>query len=120
MSSFAQEVNEFEYDTGDTTYIMKKYYMCFLMKGEVSSQTEQEAAEFQAKHLDYIQKLADEGKVLISGPFENGDEYRGILIFDADSKELAEEWVSDDPLVSSGRLTYRIIPWWAAKGSTLK
>lgn len=115
----AQEVNQFEYKTADTTYVMKKYYVCFLMAGERKSQTEEEAAEIQKQHLAHIEKLANEGKVLISGPFENGGDYRGILIFNAESIEQVKEWEGADPAVSSGRLKMNIIPWWAAKGSIL-
>jgi len=116
----AQDVNEFEYDAGDTTYVMKKYYMCFLMAGETRSQSEEEAADIQKKHLAHIEKLSQEGKVIIAGPFENGGEYRGILIFDADSVEEVERLASEDPAVISGRLSVKVIPWWAAKGSVLK
>jgi uncharacterized protein YciI len=119
MSLAAQDVNEFKYSTGDTTYVMKKYFVCFLMAGDVKSQTEEEAAEIQKQHLAHIEKLGQEGKVMIAGPFEDGGDYRGILIFNAESIEQVVEWEGADPAVSSGRLKMKVLPWWAAKGSVL-
>ena len=41
----------FLHQTGDTTYLMKQYFMCFLKKGPKRDQGPDEAAEIQQKHL---------------------------------------------------------------------
>jgi len=109
----------FEYTEGDTTFLMKKYFMCFLKSGPVRSQNEAEAQALQAKHLAHINKLAEEKKVCIAGPFGDDGEIRGILIFNTPTLEEAERLANSDPSVKAGRLVVEIHPWWAAVGSTL-
>ena len=105
----------------DTTFVMKKYYLCFYVKGPNQNQTATEVMDLQVAHLDHIQKMAKAGKVVISGPLEvsKTDRMRGVLIFDTETQEEAESWVCQDPMVRISRLEYEIYPWWAAKGSIL-
>lgn len=110
----------FSYPKGDTTFTMKKYFMVFLKAGSESSQSEQEAAEIQKKHLEHISWMAEQGYVDIAGPFGDDGEVRGILVMRVPTKERAEELAAMDPAVKTGRLVMEIHPWWAAVGSTLK
>jgi len=114
-----QEFETFEYTEGDTTFLMKKYFMCFLKSGPVRSQNEEEAQALQTKHLAHINKLAEEKKVCMAGPFGDDGEIRGILIFNTPTLEEAERLAKSDPSVQAGRLVVEIHPWWAAVGSTL-
>jgi uncharacterized protein len=116
----AKAQNEFEMKEGDTTYIMKKYYMCFLKKGDVRGQDSATVAEIQKGHMENIQRLAKMGVILVAGPFEGTGELRGIFIMDCKSLEEAEEYAKTDPAVIAGRLKTEIIPWWTAKGTVIK
>lgn len=127
QNAFSQQVqtdaNGFEtftYNEGDTTYTMKKYFMVFLKSGPERSQSQEEAAEIQKKHLEHIGWMADQGYVDIAGPFGDSGEVRGILVMRVPSKERAEELAAMDPAVKAGRLVMEIHPWWAAVGSSLK
>ena len=51
----AKAQNEFEMKEGDTTYIMKKYYMCFLKKGDVRGQDSATTAEIQKRHMENME-----------------------------------------------------------------
>ena len=119
---FSQEINnrEFQITEGDTTYIMKKYIMCFLIKGENRDQSKEEAEKIQEGHMAHINKLAEDGHVIMAGPFGDDSEKRGILLFDVESIEEAEKLESEDPAVKSGRLAMEFHPWWTAKGTVLK
>ena len=123
---FAQEEptqppREFEMQEGDTTFIMKQYFFCLLLRGDNAEDfTKAELEELQVNHLANIDRLAEEGKVIIAGPFGDDTEKRGILIFDVATMEEAVEAVKTDPAVQAGRLTYEIHPWWTAKGAVLK
>ena len=118
--SYAQEQREFEMTEGDTTYVMKKYFMVFLNSGPNRSQSKAEADSLQVLHLAHIDKLAAEGKVILAGPFGDDGDKRGILLFDVDTKEEALELEGADPMVVAGRLTMEVHPWWGAKGTCLK
>lgn len=65
------------------------------------------------KHLTYIKQLADEGKLLMSGPLEYGG---SILILNTQSAKEAREWLKEDPAVWSGLYRIEILPWNARIG----
>ena len=109
----------FEMTEGDTTYVMKKYFMAFLKKGPKRDQPATEAAEIQNGHLTYMNQLADENKLSIAGPFGDDGEFQGIVIYNVPTLEEATRLVNNDPAVIAGRLSIEVHPWWAAKGSTL-
>ena len=115
-----KEPREFVMKEGDKTYVMKRYYMCFLKKGENRDQDEETTAKLQQAHLDNINRLAAEGKIAIAGPFGDDGELRGVFISDVETIEEAEELVKTDPAVKAGRLSYEIHPWWTEKGVQLK
>lgn len=110
---------EFEMTEGDTTYVMKKYFLLTYYKGDKRDQSEAQAEEIQKGHLDHMNTLADENKISIAGPFGHDGQERGIIIFNAYSIEEAETLAKKDPAVIAGRLKYTLYPIWLAKGSTL-
>ena len=115
----AEGYPSFKMPDGDTVYTMKMYYMVFLKKGENRSQDSTEAAEIQMKHQAHISWMAEEGYVIMAGPFADKGEVSGILVFNAKTREKVEELASMDPAVKAGRLILEIHPWWAAKGTKL-
>ena len=66
------------------------------------------AVELQAAHMGNIGRLAEEGKLVLAGPFygeEKGD-YRGIYIFDTPSLDSARAYTESDPAVQYGLFWY--------------
>ena len=55
--------------------------MAFLKKGPNRDRSPEEAAELQKAHLENIERLAKEGKLVLAGPFLEDGEIRGIYIF---------------------------------------
>lgn len=104
---------------GDTTFIMKRYVFALLMAGPNRDQDSVTSAQIQADHLKHLNKMANSGKLIVAGPFENGGEYRGVLIFDVETEQEAQELASEDPAIKTGRLVIKTIPWWTAKGNCL-
>jgi uncharacterized protein YciI len=118
FSAFSQR--EFEYAEGDSTYTMKRYVFMLLNSGETKSKDSTEAAKFQELHMAHLNKLAEEGKLIVAGPFEGGGEHRGLLIFDVETVEEALKLEGEDPMISSGRLKMEAFFWWGAKGTMIK
>ncbi len=110
----------FEMPDGDTIYTMKKYFIAFLKEGSTRDQSEEEAQKIQMGHLDHINKMADDNKICMAGPFGDDGEIKGILIFNVPTMEEVQRLVAQDPAVIAGRLELEVHPWWAAKGSQLK
>lgn len=58
-------------------------------------------------HLKNIERLAQEGKLLIAGPFEGGG---GIFVLKTGSVDEAKEWLSTDPGVKAERWRMEYLP----------
>jgi uncharacterized protein YciI len=116
----AQNQREFLYTEGDTTYTMKRYVFMLLNSGNTKSKDTEEAAHYQKLHMEHLNKLGEEGKLLVAGPFDGGGEHRGLLIFDVETVEEALKLEEADPMVKSGRLKMEAFYWWGAKGTVLK
>ena len=111
--------DELEVKMGDSTYTIKKYFLCFLKTGPDRTHDSLTAAKIQEGHLKHLNKLASDGVISIAGPFASKDEFRGIIIFNTKTKEEAERYESEDPAVKSGRLIMEIREWWSMKGARL-
>ena len=101
-------------------YEMKTYQMVFLYKGENRNQDSTEAMKIQEGHMANIQRLADEGKLIVAGPFLDDKDLRGIFIFDVETEAEVKELVETDLAIKTGRLRYEIHPWMTAKGTCFK
>jgi len=121
---FGQDVSDREFETfeiteGDTTYLMKKYFLCVYTSGPNRNQSEEEAIQLQKAHMEHQGKMAEEKKLCLSGPFGDDGDWRGILILSVASEDAAKKLIEADPMVKAGRLGYILKPWWGAVGTAL-
>jgi len=100
--------------TGADDYGMKHYVMAFLKAGPNRDQDSITASEIQKGHMANIQRLADEGKLVVAGPFEDDGELRGIFIFNVATLEEAKTLTESDPAVKAGRLIMELHPWYGS------
>jgi uncharacterized protein YciI len=79
------------------------FQFAFLVRGDSTAQrTADERNATQAAHMSNIQRLAEEKKLLVAGPFGEGNphpEARGIFLFDTAEEATALEWTNTDPAV---------------------
>ena len=108
-SVYAQEL-------GADQYGMHQYVMAFLKKGPNRDLDSPKAMELQMAHMDNIGRLAEEGKLVLAGPFLDDGDLRGIYIFDAKTIEEAEAWTNSDPAVQAGSLIMELHPWYGSAG----
>ncbi|WP_312399845.1 YciI family protein [Chryseobacterium sp.] len=101
---------------GADKYGMKAYTIVMLTTGATKIEDKTKMSELMKDHLGNIGKLADEGKIIVAGPFleKNKENYRGMFIFNTKSKEEAEQWVKTDPAVKAGVFSYEIFPWYGS------
>lgn len=99
---------------------IRQYWFVMLTKGSNRTQDSATAAKIQAGHLANIDRLYEEGKIKVAGPFGDKGNWLGIFIFDCATKEEVETLLATDPAVSSGRLAYDIRPWWTAPIGSFK
>jgi uncharacterized protein YciI len=91
---------------------IRKYWFVMLSRGESRSQDSTTAAKLQAGHMANIVKMYEDGKLKVAGPFGDDGNWRGIFIFDCETKEEVVKLLSSDPAISAGRLAYEIHPWY--------
>lgn len=97
---------------GADDYGMKKYIMAYLKRGPNRSQDSTEAAQLQRAHLDNIKRMAEEGKLVLGGPFLDDEEVRGIYVFDVETIEEARALTETDPAIQAGSLEMELRPWY--------
>lgn len=116
--NFSQSNTEVKYDSvkaekyGADEYGMKKYVMAFLKRGPNKDLDSTKRAELMNAHLTNIFRLADEGKLVLAGPFLNDGELRGIYIFDVENLDEAKKLTETDPAIQQGTLSMELIPWY--------
>lgn len=96
---------------------MTTYVVGFLYRGTAwTPERTPEVEKLQEGHMANIKRLADEGKLVLAGPFSDGGDLRGLFVFKTDSVEEAKAWCDTDPAVKAGRLRVELHPWYSAKG----
>ncbi|MBX2992056.1 MAG: hypothetical protein KF749_12940 [Bacteroidetes bacterium] len=95
-------------------YGMKKYVMAFLKRGPNRSQDSVTAANLQRAHLKNIERMANEGTLILAGPFLDNGEIRGIYIFNVETVEEAKALTETDPAIQAGRLVMELHPWYGS------
>ncbi len=109
-----------EYDSlaakkyGADNYGMKKYVMAFLKKGPNRDLGAEESSKLQAAHMANIGKMAEEGKLVLAGPFLGDGELRGIYIFDVETIAEAEALTNSDPAIKAGSLVMELKEWYGS------
>ncbi|GAB5418695.1 MAG: hypothetical protein Crog4KO_04520 [Crocinitomicaceae bacterium] len=119
FGSFAQD-STVVYDSlyaqkvGADDYGMRSYVMALLKSGPNRDQTPEEAEKLQAAHMANIGRLADEGVLVLAGPFLDDGDLRGIYIFAVESVEEARTLTATDPAIQEGRLIMELHPWYGS------
>lgn len=110
-TSYNSELAE---ELGADDYGMRQYVMAFLKTGPNRSADSTEAMALQRAHLDNINRMAEEGDLVLAGPFMDNGEIRGIYVFDVRTVEEARELTETDPAIQSGALEMELRPWYGS------
>ena len=102
------------YEYGADDYGMKMYVMAFLRRGPNRDRDSAEAYDLQRAHLDNINRLVEEGKMVLAGPFGGDGDLRGIFIFNVETVEEAKALTDSDPAIQAGSLEMELIPWYGS------
>jgi hypothetical protein len=58
--------------------------------------------------------MAEDGDLVLAGPFLDKGELRGIYIFDVPTVEEARQLTATDPAIQAGRLEMELRPWYGS------
>lgn len=102
-------------ELGADDYGMKNYIFVILKTGSAEIDDPAAKKEMFKGHFANISKLAEEGKMVVAGPYgENDREYRGLFILDVSSKEEAMKLLSNDPTIANGIFDVELTPWYGS------
>lgn len=96
-------------------HAQESYVFVFLnKKPDARELPESELKRIMEGHLENINRLAKEGKLLVAGPFDGGG---GIFILNTTSVEEGGKWLENDPGVQEGRWRLEMFPFTLRTGS---
>ena len=107
-------IKAFNYGADD--YGMKKYVVALLKSGPNRSKDEATKAKLQKAHMANITRMAEEGVLVLAGPFFGDDtsDLRGVYVFNVETIEEAKKLTETDPLIQSGGLVMELHLWYAS------
>jgi len=100
---------------GADDYGMKNYVFVILKTGPAVIEKKETRDSLFAGHMKNIQRLVDEKKLIVAGPFgKNELKYRGLFILNAKSIDEAKELVYTDPAVAAKIFDVELLPWYGS------
>lgn len=102
-------------ELGADEYGMKNYVFCILKTCSNNKATAEEKKKYFEGHMENINRLAKEGKLIVAGPFmKNERNYRGIFIFNCKTIEEAQKLVETDSAVQAKIFEVELTPWYSS------
>ncbi len=96
-------------------YGMKSYFFVLLSTGDNTTTTPEFRDSCFRSHMNNINLLVDEKKLIVAGPFGKNDaQMRGLFIIDAENEEEVLELLKNDAAIQEGILNAQIVPWYGS------
>lgn len=89
---------------GADDYGMRNYVLVVLKTGPNKMAAGPARDEMFKGHFANINRLAEQGKLALAGPFDGADGWRGLFIFAVSDIEEAKKLVATDPVISNGEM----------------
>lgn len=99
---------------GADEYGMKRYVIALLKRGSTKGMDSTEHANLQQAHLENITRMAEEGALVLAGPFLGDGDLRGLYVFNVSSIEEAEKLTNSDPSIKAGVLIMELHEWYGS------
>ncbi len=100
---------------GADQYGMKMYVLVMLKTGSNQAAKKETADSLFAGHMKNINRLVEEGKLVVAGPLRKNDKtFRGIFILDVKSREEALPLLERDPAIREKLLEAELYEWYGS------
>lgn len=100
---------------GADDYGMKRYVWVILKTGTNQTTDQSFISECFRGHLANINRLADDGLLVVAGPLQKNDKnFRGIFILNVSTFDEAEELLQTDPAIKEGLLDVELFTWYGS------
>jgi uncharacterized protein len=93
---------------------LETVYFGFLKRGPNRKEGDgstPEVQELQKAHIANINRLAENKKLVMAGPFGDNGDLRGIFVFRVGSLKEAQDLAATDPMIKIDRLRLDLHPW---------
>lgn len=90
--------------TGADDYGMRRYVFVLLRSGPKPMAAGPERDEVFRGHFANMKRLVDDGKLVLAGPFDGVEGWRGLFVFAVADIEEARRLTATDPAIASGEL----------------
>lgn len=89
---------------GADDYGMRRYVLVVLKTGPKRMPAGPARDEMFRGHFANIQRLASDGRLVLAGPFDGVDGWRGLFVFNVPDIESAQALVATDPVIVNGEM----------------
>jgi len=98
-------------------YKMSKVQFMIFSTGDspVGTHSQADLEKMQKEHLDNMQRLMNEGKMLIGGPVANSKTMRGIAVLDLPDKAAVDKEFAGDPFLKNKVMKTEVYDWHCVK-----
>lgn len=94
---------------------MKSYILVILKTGSAQITDSTKRKEMFKGHFENINKLAEQGKMVLAGPISKNDKtYRGIFVFDVANEDEVKKLMEGDPTITNGIFDVEYYKWYAS------
>ena len=114
LSAHAQEAALDAKALGADERGMRNYVLVVLKTGPNKMAAGPERDEMFRGHFANIQRLAEEGKLVLAGPFDGVDGWRGLFIFAVPTVEEAKALTATDPVIAKGEMVAEYHKWYGS------
>jgi len=102
-------------ELGADDYGMKSYILVILKSGTSDSKNEEKRAKSFEGHMENINRLVEEDKLIVAGPFlANENDFEGLFILNTDDLKEAAVILDSDPAIKARYLKYEMYPWYGS------
>lgn len=95
---------------------MRSYVLVILKTGPKTIPAGKERDEMFAGHFANMTRLAKEGKLVLAGPLDRVDGWRGLFVFAVDSIEEAKKLTETDPVIIKGEMIAEYHKYYGSAG----
>ena len=95
-------------------YGMKTYILVLLKSGSNTTADKALNDSLFAGHMKNISRLAENGSLVVAGPFRKNDKYRGLFILNAADPDEAKKLLETDPAIKGNLLEPELYFWYGS------
>jgi uncharacterized protein YciI len=93
---------------------MRQYVLVVLKTGLNKMPAGKERDDMFAGHFANIKRLSTEGKLVLAGPFDGVEGWRGMFVFAVSDIEEAKKLTATDPVIISGEMLAEYHKWYGS------